>query len=95
MIPPFKQIQIDEVLYIGITKQQLGSIVASDLEHVEVPENIFVFDLWSPTENVIRFGTTTKKHKVPRVHFIIPKFGQVHLQGEKPDIKRLVKKGLA
>lgn len=42
VIPPYREIEIDDVLYIGITKKQLGNIVATDSTYVDVPEKIFV-----------------------------------------------------
>jgi hypothetical protein len=92
VIPPYKEMQINDALYIGVTKEQLGDIVASDSDSIDAPEKTLFFNFWSPAGNKLRFGTVTKRHKLPRVYYIIPYFGNIYLQGEKGNIKRLVKK---
>jgi hypothetical protein len=61
VIPPYREIEIDDVLYIGITKKQLGNIVATDSTYVDAPEKTLFFNFSSPVRNNIQFlGTVAK-----------------------------------
>lgn len=90
VIPPYKELQINDSLCIGVTKKQLGDMVASESAYVDAPGRTLFFNFWSPKDNSIRFENVTKCHNLPRVYFIIPYFGNIYLQGEKGHIKRLV-----
>jgi hypothetical protein len=92
VIPPDKEIQIDDMFYIGISKQQMAQIRASDTPYISREIMIHFWDFWCPIENVLRFMKVTQQKPIPTVTYRIPNFGVVHLTGEKGNIKSLVKK---
>jgi hypothetical protein len=91
IVPPYKEMQIDNSFYIGITKLQLADIHASDGQYIHQRIVSQIWDFWAPANDMLRFMKVTKKKPVPRVTYHIPYFGAIHLTGEKRNIKALVK----